>query len=415
MKWVCRLALLLLAAPAWGATRYVKTPCTFNGDGTANSCAASGGAVGAWNSVANAASAASCGSGGVPTTLNITTGTYNENNVTFAQSCTATNELIVQGNGWTSVGAGSQDVVYLQNTRALSTTPGVDWTRCSTCDGADNAACLNVPATCTDAWYHTPSAGKKALWGVTPSGGITPRRTALTGLTAQYDAFSVDAADTKLTVKWGASLPSAPDVNGENNQFLWQITGDYIIVRGLNFRYNINSAINGTTTSDHVTIQDNTFKYFNDSGNGSSRSLYTDGVTGPWEVLDNEFAYSASEPLHITTVTNGTNATHIARNWVHGIGDLTILGAGTAGTPNCTTFTSDAPCCSYSTVGDFTGTIVENNLFDGCGNSTNSGGRKAILFESHANNIIVRSNLISNSGACFKWSPDNGGTSNHTN
>jgi hypothetical protein len=398
--------LLLLASPVWGATKYVKTPCTNNGDGSANSCAAAPDGVGAYNSIANAAAGGACGD-----TINVTDGVYNFNNATFSQSCTAGNELILQWNGWSAVGDIATSAVYFENMNELA---GAGWTQCSDCGaGSADTGCRNIPGTCGEAWFHIPSAGKKALWAQTPSGGITPRRASLDLVAAQYDAFSTDGADTILTVRWGGSLPSEPWANGENNQFITQITGDYIIFRGIHFRYNLNSAINITSASDHATVKDCSFKYFNDSGNGSARPVHVDSASNV-SITDNEMAYTSSEPLHITTVTDGTVSAVIQRNWVHGIGDLTTLGAGTSGTPNCTTFTSDAPCCSYSTTGDFTGTIVEDNIFDGCGNTVNSSGRKAILFESHCDNLIVRNNIIANSGTCFKWHPSNGGSSNHT-
>lgn len=434
--------LLLLPTLAWGATRYVKTPCTFNGDGTANACAASGGAAGAYNSIANMASAASCGD-----TVNVDDGTYNENNITFAQSCAVANELIVQWNGWTAVGSLATSAAYWQNTRSLSATPGVDWTRCSTCNGADNAACNGVPATCTDAWYHTPSAGKKALWAVTPTGGITPRRASLCspatctgagtpcscctgagagatcdGLTAQYDAFSVDGADTKLTVKWGSSLPTNPDANGENNQFIAQITGNGIYIRGIHFRYNINSAINTTSTSDRFHLQDFDMKYFNDSGNGSSRALHVDSSSNIL-IEDGELAYCSSEPLHVTGLTGGHVSGTIRRIYDHDIGSFAVLGPGTRGTPNCTTFTNDAPIGGANTTGDFSGLVVENNVFSQCnepwqhGNCNSGGdcGAVGILFESDCDGLTVRHNLITGVEQAFKWAPSNGGPANHTN
>lgn len=54
-KWLL-VALLFASEQAWATTtltKYVNTSCTFNGDGTSNSCAASNGVAGAYTSISN--------------------------------------------------------------------------------------------------------------------------------------------------------------------------------------------------------------------------------------------------------------------------------------------------------------------------------------------------------------------------
>lgn len=429
-KLLLLLALLASIRPTLAVTRYADASCGTSGDGTNQAC---GGAQGAFNSVANAKAGTNCGD-----TVNFKAGTYFSENVSgltdWSQSCTSGTPLIIQSLNWTAPGAGTQDIVYWENTQHLS---AGNWTQCSTCNGADAVPCRGVPGTCTQAWYHTPNSGKKALWGVTPTGGITPRRVSICsaatctgagtpcacctgagagatcdGLTSQYDAYSVDASDAILTVKWGASLSASPWTNGEDNVPVTRISGDYVTIRGIKIRYGLNAGVEIASTADHPVVQDCTLAYFNDSGNGSARPIFIDSATNV-SILDNTISYSSSEAFHVTTQTSGSVTGTAARNYILGIGDLTTLGPGTAGTPNCTTFTNDAPQAG-STVGDFSGFSFDGNVMNGCGNNTNSSGRKAILFESACDGLTVSNNIMLNVGTCFKFHAYNGGATNHT-
>src|SRR5207247_831109 len=158
----------------------------------------------------------------------------------------------------------------------------------------------------------------------------------------QYDAFGVDGGSV-LTVRW-VTLPSDPSVNfsSNGNQWFFSGTNAYVTIRGFTIRRGIRAAVSVPSAGSNITIQDNIFRYFNDSGNGSARPIEVDSATSI-SILDNELAYSSSEPLHIEAFTDGTVSAIISRNWVHNIGDQSVLGNGTLGTPNCTTFTSGAP------------------------------------------------------------------------
>jgi hypothetical protein len=59
-------------------------------------------------------------------------------------------------------------------------------------------------------------------------------------------------------------------------------------------------------------------------------------------------------------------------------------------------------------LGDYSGLVVEQNVFERCYDNT------AILFESHVDGMTVRDNIIRQVPLAFKFSPDNGGQSQHT-
>lgn len=384
------------ASSADAAIRFVDGGCSTNGNGSAVTCAVAGGGAGAFNSLQSGLNALSAAGDilnvrGVHGTFD---GRYAADSFSVSGKNGASgNPIIIQSYNF---GTPSQETVYIESTRSAT------WTKCdtSTCAGA---------ASVTETWFTVKSGdgSNRAYFAQKPDGSITPRKTSLSNLTSQYDAYSCEGCNT-LYVRWGTSLPTTkPYINYANNGNGWMVdNSSYVTIRGFVVRATIRAGAQVNYPNTGITIDNNKFFYINDSGNGSARSVTAESSTN-LAVTNNEFAYSSSEPLHMGVGKGGHMSGVISGNWIHDIGDRTVLGPGTGGTPNCTTFTSDAPQPG-STLGDFSGLIVERNLFERCYDNT------AILFESHCDGLTVRDNVIRQVPLAFKFSPDNGGSSNHT-
>src|ERR1035437_1610685 len=102
--------LLLCAVPAFATNYFVNNTCTYNGTGLSASCAASGGALGAYNSVANIGA----GAYAAGNTIDGAGLTYRET-MTVGGSGSAGSPIVIQNfkikgstvmTGWTSYGAG---------------------------------------------------------------------------------------------------------------------------------------------------------------------------------------------------------------------------------------------------------------------------------------------------------------------
>lgn len=392
----CVIPLLVAAGSAQAATYYVDGACTANnGNGALVGCATSPGGAGAFNSIQAGVNALSAPGDvlfirGVHGSFD---GRYSADRISVTgKHGTTSSPIIIQPFGFPL----TPEAVYIEST--LTTT----WNPCtsSTCSGA--------PAI-SETWVATKSGdgSNRAYWGQKPDGTITPRKVSLSDLTSQYDGYSCEGCST-LYVRWGPSVPSGARINYANNGngFVIQDAND-IIIRGFTYRAMIRAAVQIEPPNTNITISDSKFFYINDSGNGSARPLTAQSSVN-LTVANNEFAYSSSEPLHLSNQATGRLSGVIRDNWVHDIGDRTVLGPGTGGTPNCTTFTSDAPQAG-STLGDFSGLIVERNIFERCYDNS------AILFESHADGMTVRNNIIRQVPLAFKLTPDNGGSSSHIN
>lgn len=320
--------------------------------------------------------------------------------------------------------------VHIESTKPLVTTPGhgddgTGWSHCSwdgtacDCDAGHLNVCVGTSApcdltgqtACEETWWHTKigdGSQNTAAFAITPAGGITPLRSSLAGMTSQYDAFN---ASPTILVRWGSSLPAKPWVNYSSQANGFYIGGSgpvsNLTIQGLDFRRIMRAALQIQPGNTNLIIRRNKFHLNQDAGGGSARPITADSSTNI-QILDNELFYSQDEPLHMTTFGTGHFSGLIAGNWVHDIGAGlgTIPGGG--GTPNCTTFTSDY---TGNTTGDFSGLIVENNLFQRCRLSDGT-GKVGILFEAHCDGMNVRNNYIQDVGTGVKWAPD-GGVSPH--
>jgi len=398
---VCTSALTLLvgvlasSSAASATVRYVDGGCTTNGNGTAAACASSSGGAGAFSNLQSGLNALSA-AGDV---LNVRglhgafDGRYNADVFSISgKNGSSGSPIIVQSYNF---GTPSQETVYIE-----STLPGT-WTKCT------SLTCAGAPSL-TETWLMTKTndGSNRAYWGQKPDGSITPRKASLADLTSLYDAYSCEACST-IYVRWGGTLPAKPYVNYANNGNGFSIdNSSYVTVRGFTVRATIRAGIQVNSPNNGITIDHNKLMYISDSANGSGRPLTVQSPVNI-TITDNEFSYSSSEPIHVGTGVTGHASGVFSRNWIHDIGDRTVLGPGTGGTPNCTTFTSDTPAPG-STIGDFSGFVVENNVFERCYDST------AILFESHCDGMTVRDNVIRQVPLAFKFSPDNGGSSQHT-
>lgn len=388
--------LMAASSSAAAAVLYVDGGCPANGNGTSVICASSLGGAGAMNNLQSGITALSAAGDvlnvrGVHGTFD---GRYAADRFSISgKNGSSTSPILIQSYNF---GTASQETVYVE-----STVPAT-WTKCT------STTCAGVPSV-TETWFTTKSndGSNRAYWAQKPDGSITPRKIALSDLTNLYDAYSCEACST-LYVRWGSTLPSKPNINGSNNGNGFVVdNSSNVTVRGFVIRATIRAGVQINSPNTNITIDNNKFMYINDSSNGSGRPLTAESSINV-VITNNEFAYSSSEPLHLGAGTTGRLTGLIARNWVHDIGDRTVLGPGTGGTPNCTTFTSDSPAPG-STLGDYSGLIVEQNVFERCYDST------AILFESHVDGMTVRDNIIRQVPLAFKFSPDNGGQSQHTN
>jgi hypothetical protein len=170
--------VLLLAAPAWGATYYVDGGCTNNGDGNGPDCAAALNGTGPFNVLDDGAN------GLVKTLLPGDTldvrgahaigtdhtssanhkggaafdGWYFQRWLKINFDCAGAG-CTIKAHNWTAAGTG--EVVIISGTRCPhpagcsncdATTCTGSWTQCANCA---SGTCNGVPGTCTDTWFTT--------------------------------------------------------------------------------------------------------------------------------------------------------------------------------------------------------------------------------------------------------------------
>jgi len=439
-----RLAVVLLflccASKPRATTYYVDGACPTAGNGSSSSCLSSPttnnpkklitdgiALLGAGGDVLNIRGVHAAHNTGGENCPGSTDGLYTlfseGNSLSVTKVGAAGNEIVMQPNGY--VGAGTGEVVRIEGVKL--TTSG--WTQCSVCN---SGTCNGVTGTCGDVWYYT-LAGEKLYFARKANGTVTHRRSCRTGdgdsvatcnarITSTYDAVGYFAssnwdgeAGETILVRWGPTISNpnstaGTGVNwGRRDVIDVQNTTAYFTIQGLGIYNGGRAAIEQVPVVDHLSILNNTISLFNDSEQGSARPIATDSLTNML-IQGNDISYSSSEPIHISTYTSGVTSGLIKDNFVHDIGDNVVLGDGTRGTPNCTTFTNDAPLAGYSTTGDFSGLTVEGNIFRQCNEpwrfgTCNGGacGAVGILLESACDGMTVRSNIISGVEQGFKW------------
>jgi len=426
------LWLLLWPSLAWATTRYVDPGCTKNGDGTAINCAAADGGAGPYNSLANGFGSTSCGD-----TLNIrglhdfhgtcpgTNGRYGSDQNSISKTCTAGNVLTIQANGYTTLGAATQESVYLEGTAAPGAGTNLGWTQCTDCSAAGSvAACRNIPGTCGDVWWTNDAAtgnpGNQGLMlgAQKVDGSLTYRlSTSCTGasLTNQYYACTPQTLHGTLAVRWASATPNAankPYVLFNNNGHGIALNSSaYLKFQGLIMRAWRRDAFS-FGTNDHITISDNTLKYFTDVfGNGSDHAITLNGDANNITIDSNDLSFSGSELIHTQACcTSSSPATIITltNNYLHDTGDYSgLLGPGVSGTPSGMILGDHSGGAGN---GDYIGSIISGNVVKNIGNGSSAG--RGIILENASSNWVVRDNLFDTvGGECIKLHATGGNAS----
>jgi len=414
--------LALLAAQAWaGGPYYVDPGCSTSGTGVSDVC----GRTGPKRTLSEGAELLSAqdeilylrGTHVAHGTCPGTTGVYDvftHGQWNIVKSGAVGHPIIIQPYRYGRV---DQETVYLEGIRFTSS----GWTQCSDCS---SGVCAGVPGTCSDVWYYQTATCDRSqdrlYFARKPDGSITRKRPSAAQITATYDAvgwsgacnWNGDSGNT-LLVRWGPTVtnPNTTKGIGVNHRRtdLLELgtssssTNANLTIRGLTFRNGARCAIQSQGNLTNVTITRNTFSKFIDSETGSARpvtiAVVGSGGVNNLQVTENEFSYSTSEGIHTESHPSARFTGVFARNWIHDMGDVSVLGDGMGGTPNCTTLGTASNVGS----GDYSGFLVEGNLMERCTPAGRGGsGGKAILLESPVDGITVRDNVFVAVGSCFK-------------
>lgn len=431
--------LLLLASPAWATTYYVDSGCTTNCDGTAIDCGTGGGCSGPFTTLQNALAVVACGSGNIINVRGVhgthasnhaagtTDGRYGAaDGINITKACAAGTAITIQGYGWTAVGAGTQEAVYIDGTGVAGTAGTSGWTQCtwdgSACDC--DAGHLNISGhtsgSCAEIWYTDKlvagraSGTNRSIWAQQPNGSTTivQRPSTCNGseLDAQFKSCSAQADGSFLLVRWG-TVADAP--GGANNPKPYVaidnngngIVGNgssYVTVQGLTVRATRRAAISlSNAADDHVTIRDNVIKYIVDTEqNGSDYGIVSNN--GNNHTFDyNEIAYTGSEAIHTQAHASAVTVLTITNNYIHDTDDQAVMGAGAGGTPSGMIL-GDAGGGAGN--GDYTGSVVSGNIIKNTGKPTGYGSSgRGIILENNSSNWVIRDNIFDHvHGECLK-------------
>ena len=415
LQWVICLGLGTL--PLLGATYFVDGNCPNSGNGSTMSCGPAGG-NGASNSLqAGIDRLTSPGDvlkvrGIHPPHDSETSafdGRYHGDWFTISNKNGASgNPIVIEAYGY---GTPSAETVYVDGTTA----PTTQWTRCTSCTAG---VCAGVPGTCGDVWYTTSSGTSAMVIGAQrPDGLPTYRVASPSALTGQYYSYSPYTSGGTILVRWGASLPNKPYVLYNNNGmgFFFGFGGksSYITVRGFTLRAHRRSSflIQGTSPpSSNIVIEGNRILYTYDV-----QSQGSDYGIGAYDapnvtIRNNEIAYTGSEGIHTQAATSGPTVYTIEGNWIHDTGDQTISGPETRGTPWGMILGDHG---GGSGNGDYTGSVVQNNLIERQSNNGSGAVGGGIVLENNSNNWIIRNNVFRDSAReCLKFDATGISTSN---
>jgi len=309
-------------------------------------------------------------------------------------------------------GTPSAESVYLDGTTA----PTGNWTPCSTCS---SGFCAGVPGTCGDVWYATSSGTSAMVIGAQkPDGTPTYRVASASALTSQYSSYSTYASGGTILVRWGSALPNKPFVLYNNNGMGFFIgyggKSSYITIRGFTLRTHRRAAflIQSTTPpSSNIVIEGNRILYsFDVQNQGSDYGIGSYGASQV-TIRNNEIAWTGSEAIHTQAAASGPSVYTIEGNWIHETGDQTISGPEVRGTP-WGMILGDAGGGTGN--GDYTGSVVQNNLIERQSNNGTGAVGGGIVLENNSNNWIIRNNVFRDSAReCLKL--DASGVSNNNN
>ena len=394
------LALLLLAAPAWGATYYMDQKCPTAGNGTSAVCSAGPTTNNPKKDMTNAI-ALLANPGDILNVRGIhaahgncpgdTAGRWLGDRIVDVSGKVgnAGAHIIIQAYGWTAIGAGTQETVYIEGVAASGSNAMLGWTQCTVCN---SGTCNGVPGTCGDVWWtdlnatgHPAGNMTRCVFAVQPNGKPTVRQVAGVigpeNVINQYDSFSDNSATAKLFVRWGQGA-DAPA--GANNPFPYVVydaaagfdvrgSSSFVEIRGFTIRNQTSAGISGEGQAgqgaDNLFAYDNKILYVGDrAGNGSDRPITILSMTHA-TIEGNDISCSGSEGIHTQAAgTAGapvTTVLTIRNNWIHDLGQYcaTILGPQVFGSP-AGLILGDSSDLEDGGVGagDYTGSILEGNL-----------------------------------------------------
>src|SRR5437867_7940198 len=252
--------------------------------------------------------------------------------------------IVIEAYGWTAVGAKTQESVYIEGTGPPGTGSTLGWTQCSTCS---SGTCVGVTGVCNEVWYTKPAtSGMSLASGAQRPDGLPTRRVlSLAGLTSQFDSYVPGSTSgATLFVRWGTGVNAPRGANNPKpyvfydnaNGFRFLNGSKYVTLRGMTVRCMEDADLILSSGVSNIAIQDNVIGYA--SGNPSGGD-YGMGVFNATNITidSNEILYTGSEAIHTQALTSGATAITISKNYIHNIGDQTVLGLAVSGTPNAMT------------------------------------------------------------------------------
>jgi hypothetical protein len=307
--------------------------------------------------------------------------------------------IIVESYGY---GTGGQETVYIEGTTA----PTGGWTQCTSCS---TGPCAGAPSPCSDVWYATSSGISSMVIGAQrPDGVPTYRVASPSALTSQYSSYSTYTAGGTILARWGPQLPNKPYVFYNNNGYGFFIgfggKSSYITIRGFTLRAHRRSAVQIIETSPpstNIVVENNRILYaFDTQSMGSDYGLGSYGATNI-TFRGNEIAYTGSEGIHVQAMPSGPTVINIDGNWIHHTGDQSVSGPEVKGTPWGLILGDHG---GGSGNGDYTGSIVENNLIERQFNNGSGAVGGGMVLENNSNNWIIRNNVFRDSPReCLKF------------
>lgn len=311
-------------------------------------------------------------------------------------------------------GQTGQETVFIEGTGAGGSGPTLGWTQCSNCSSGGD--CPGVPGVCQDVWRAQPAIPMDlALGAQRPDGTPTYRVTSIGALTGQfysYSSGSVSGAAGPIYVRWGTGA-QAPGGSANlkpyvffNNNGLGFVVGDssassYVTIRGFTIRCHRRHGVTVQAGASNITVESNRILYDADrTDNGSDYGIGIFGAKNV-KVANNEIAYTGSEGIHIQAAASGATIHTITGNWIHHLGDDSVVGPAVVGTPSGMILGDNGGGTGN---GDYTGSVLSSNLIENLqSNNPNRAGPKGIIFENNSNNWVVRDNIFRNiPGECVK-------------
>jgi len=414
------LALFLLAAPAWAATKYIDSGCTNNGDGSAIDCASSGGGVGPWKTLQNVTWACSNtykvrgvhATHGSNHAAGTTDGRYTTNDqISINIACASGTAAILEANGWTASGAATEEAVYIDGTDDPASFSGT-WTACSGSAGSCNAPCAGLSASfaCNTVWYVNPGGSMDlALYAQKPDGSMTPRMSTIGGIAAQYDSYSDEGGVNNLFVRWGATgSGTAPYESGNpkpyvvfnNNGFgIVLNSSSWLTIRGLWIRVTSRYHISLDSASN-ITIRDNHLWYGASkiASSGSDYGVASNGSANNVTIDHNDMAYLGSEGIHTQAVLSGATVFTITDNYIHDSADVSVMGPRALGSPSGMILGDHG---GGSGNDNYTGSVVRGNFIARMGTGSFTG--HGIILENASSNWVISDNVMDHIyDSCFR-------------